>query len=59
MRHEGCDWAVAGQCDFCGHRTSPDNLMGFLGSNGEFCDRECYEAWKREKENKERKEVEG
>jgi hypothetical protein len=33
--------------------------MGFLGSKGEFCDRECYEAWKREKANKERKEVEG
>ena len=46
MRHEHCDWAIAGECDFCGHRTSPSNLLVCHGH--EFCDEECKAGWERE-----------
>lgn len=48
MIHEDCDWAVAGECDYCGHRTNPDNLMIVFGHRGTFCDEECAEGWRRE-----------
>ena len=44
--HEDCDWAVAGECDYCGHRTNPDNMITCYGRT--FCDEECLEEWKKE-----------
>lgn len=43
MRHENCDWAIAGECDYCGHRTNPDNML--VSHGHEFCDEECKAAW--------------
>ena len=46
MIHEDCDWAVAGECEYCGHRTNPDNMITCYGRS--FCDEEGLEAWKKE-----------
>lgn len=40
------DWAVSGECKYCGHHTCPDNLL--TNKYGTFCDDECLASWKKE-----------
>lgn len=50
MVHNNCDWAIAGECDFCGHRTNPDNMLTCYKHS--FCDEECMREWKAQEDKK-------